>query len=116
MIRVGVAAAIGAAFFAPSAAAPARLGVVAREFRFQLSRASLKPGPAIVELDNFGEDVHDLRMRRIGGTRTYAIPETLPHGHAQLKVRLRPGVYRLWCSIADHRARGMHALLRVRLR
>jgi hypothetical protein len=114
VIRATAAAAIGAALFAPSADAPARLGVVAREFRFQLSRPSLKAGPAIIELDNFGEDVHDLRLRRIGGSQTYALPETQPHGRAQLKLRLRPGVYRLWCSVADHRARGMTAVLHVR--
>ena len=113
MIRLAAAAAIGAVFFAPSAAAPARLGVVAREFRFQLSRPSVKAGAVIVELDNFGQDVHDLRLRRVGGTRTYALGETGPHGRAQLQVRLRPGLYRLWCSVADHRARGMQALLRV---
>jgi FtsP/CotA-like multicopper oxidase with cupredoxin domain len=29
-------------------------------------------------------------------------------------VTLRPGTYRLWCSIADHRKRGMFASFRVR--
>ncbi|MDQ2983673.1 MAG: hypothetical protein M3R70_07090 [Actinomycetota bacterium] len=114
MIRAAVATAVGAAFFAPSAAAPARLGVVAREFRFQLSRPAVKAGPAIVELSNFGEDVHDLQLRRVGGSRTFSIPETKSHGRATLEVRLRPGTYRLWCSVADHRARGMQARFRVR--
>ena len=29
-------------------------------------------------------------------------------------AKLLPGKYRLWCSIADHRARGMQAVLIVR--
>jgi hypothetical protein len=109
--------AIGAALtalLAPASTAPARLGVTAREFRFSLSRTTLKRGPAIIELDNFGEDVHDLRLRRVGGTRTYRLPATKPGERAELDVRLQPGRYRLWCSIADHRARGMYAGFRVK--
>ncbi|HEY2940148.1 MAG TPA: hypothetical protein VGJ27_10070 [Gaiellaceae bacterium] len=97
-----------------AAAAPARLQVVAREFSLTLSRQKLKAGPAIVELVNFGDDAHDLRLRRIGGTRIRAIATVLPGGHAALRARLQPGRYVLWCSIADHRARGMHAPLLVR--
>jgi hypothetical protein len=103
-----------AGLVAPNAAAPARLGVTAKEFSFSLSRTTLKRGPAIVELDNFGQDVHDLRLRRVGGTRTYALAATKPGGLAELDLRLRPGRYRLWCSIADHRARGMQATFRVK--
>jgi hypothetical protein len=110
LVVVGVAL---AGLLAPNAA-PARLGITAKEFSFSLSRATLKRGPAIVELDNFGEDVHDLRLRRVGGTRTYSLPETKPGQRAELDVRLRPGRYRLWCSIADHRARGMVASFRVK--
>ena len=114
MIRVAAAALLGAVVLAPQARPPARVGVVAKEFRFQLSRSSIKAGPAIVELDNFGQDAHDLVFQRVGGTHVYSLSETKPHGRTQLHVRLRPGTYRLWCSIADHRARGMQALLRVR--
>jgi hypothetical protein len=109
--------AVGAAIvglLASATAAPARLGVTAKEFRFSLSRTALQRGPALIELDNLGEDVHDLRLRRIGGTRTYGLPETTPGGRSVLDVRLRPGRYRLWCSIADHRKRGMFASFRVR--
>jgi hypothetical protein len=98
-----------------AAAAPtARVQVVAREFSLTLSRQRLKAGPAIVQLVNFGEDVHDLRLRRVGGTRIRAIGTVPPGGHAALRARLQPGRYVLWCSIADHRARGMQARLLVR--
>ena len=93
---------------------PARVQVAAQEFSFALSRPSIKAGAAIVELANFGEDPHDLRMRRIGGTRIYATPVVQPGDQYDLVVRLLPGKYRLWCSIADHRARGMQAVLFVR--
>ena len=53
--------------------APARVQVGADEFSYALSRQSIKAGPAIVQLVNYGEDEHDLRLRRAGGTRTYRI-------------------------------------------
>ena len=98
MTRLVVVGAAVAGLLAPAAAPPARLGVTAKEFRFSLSRTALKRGPAVIELDNFGEDVHDLRLRRIGGTRTYGLPATRPGGRTELDVTLRPGIYRLWCS------------------
>ena len=114
MTKALAIAAVIATVAAPAAAAPARLGVTATEFRFSLSRTTLRRGPVLVELGNFGEDVHDLRLRRIGGSRTYGLPETKPGERRELAVRLRPGRYRLWCSITDHRARGMWATFRVR--
>jgi uncharacterized cupredoxin-like copper-binding protein len=93
---------------------PARLGVSATEFHLVLSRPSVKAGRVEIELQNDGEDVHDLRLRRIGGTRIYSVPRTKPGRNATVEVTLRPGRYRLWCSIANHRALGMQTVLRVR--
>jgi hypothetical protein len=67
-----------------------------------------------VELVNYGEDAHDLRLRRAGGTRTYALGKVRPGGRAILEARLLPGRFTLWCSLADHRRRGMSATLLVR--
>ncbi len=116
MRRALLAGAVVALVAGPAGAAPppGRLQVVAREFTFALSRAKLKPGPAIVELVNFGEDAHDLRLRRVGGARTYRIATVQPGQHARLRLKLLKGHYRLWCSIANHRALGMRATLLVR--
>ena len=94
--------------------APARVQVGADEFGYSLSRHSIKAGPAIVQLVNYGEDEHDLRLRRSGGTRTYRIGKVLPGGVGELEARFRPGRYALWCSLAGHRARGMSATLVIR--
>ncbi len=94
--------------------APARLQVGADEFRFTLSRSTITAGPAVIELVNYGEDAHDLRLRRIGGTRTYAVAEVEPGEVADLETRLAPGRFRLWCALPGHRARGMNASLLVR--
>ena len=67
-----------------------------------------------IELQNTGQDPHDLRVRRVGGTHTFTIPLTKPGARRDVALNLRLGRYRLWCSVADHRALGMQALLRVR--
>ena len=40
--------------------------VVAKEYSFALSRTHLKAGRAVIELANFGQDQHDLRLQRVG--------------------------------------------------
>jgi hypothetical protein len=95
-------------------AAPARVQVAAEEYSYSLSRPAIVTGPAIVELVNYGEDAHDLRLRRAGGTRTYVVGKVRPGGTAMLEARLLPGRFTLWCSLADHRRRGMSATLVVR--
>ena len=116
MKRLALAALVvlaGAAPVSASAPPPARLQVAAKEFSLTLSRAKLKPGWAIVELANYGEDPHDLRLRRIGGTVTRSIPLVQPGDQRSLQAKLLPGRYKLWCSVADHAARGMRAQLIV---
>jgi plastocyanin len=93
---------------------PARVQVVAQEFRFALSRQTIKAGWATIELRNGGEDTHDLRMRRVGGTRVYAWPNVPAGEVADRTFKFLPGRYALWCSIANHRALGMQATLVVR--
>ena len=97
-----------------AAPAPARVQVGADEFSYSLSRQSIKAGPVIVQLVNYGEDEHDLMIRRVGGTRSWRVTKILPGERATLAIRLRPGRYRLWCAVGDHRVRGMRATLRVR--
>ncbi len=94
--------------------APARLQVSADEFGVALSRSAIHGGPAIVELVNYGEDDHDLALRRVGGTRTYRLGIVHPGQTGALEARFRPGRFVLWCTLADHRARGMQASLVVK--
>ena len=113
-VAVVIVAALGLA--APAtAAAPARLLVGAKEFRLTLSRASIKAGPAIIQLANYGEDDHNLNLKRIGGTRVYKIATVSPGTDVgELDAKLLPGKYKLWCSLADHAARGMRVTLIVK--
>jgi hypothetical protein len=94
---------------------PARVQIVAQEFRFSLSRPAIKAGRAILELRNMGQDTHDLVLRRADGARIVVRwPETQPGGVVDREVTLKPGLYRFTCTVANHRALGMQALLRVR--
>ena len=93
---------------------PARVQVVAREFGYSLSRQTIKAGWAIIELRNSGQDAHDLRLRRVGGTRVYAFPVTQSGQTVDREFKLLPGTYRLYCGVANHRALGMQAALVVR--
>ena len=92
---------------------PARVQVVAQEFRFALSRQTIKAGWAVIELRNVGEDAHDLRMRRVGGKRVYLWPVTQAGDVVDREVKLLPGTYRLYCGVANHQALGMRATLVV---
>ncbi len=95
---------------------PARVQVVAKEFSLALSRVTIAGGTAIVELANFGEDPHDLRLQRVGGTKVYGWPVAQAGAVEDRTLRLVPGRYRLWCSLGNHRALGMLATLVVRAR
>ena len=96
------------------ASAPAsRVQVVAREFSFTLSRAHLHAGTAVIELDNFGQDPHDLRVRRLGARHIAGLGVVSPGARGELTVKLAPGRYSFWCSIANHRQLGMRTTLAV---
>ncbi len=93
--------------------APARMQVVAREYSFTLSRLNVRSGPAVIELDNFGQDPHDLRIQRAGSRHIAGLGEITPGSRASLSLDLPPGRYSFWCSVGDHRARGMQATVIV---
>jgi plastocyanin len=93
---------------------PSRVQVTAHEFSFTLSRQTVQPGAAIIELANFGQDAHDLRLQRNGARHVAGTPVVLAGGRYDLKLVLHRGRYTLWCSLANHRARGMTATLAVK--
>ena len=93
---------------------PARVGVSATEFHLTLSRPAVRAGVVEIELQNDGQDPHDLRVRRVGGSHTFSIPLVGPGDRRTVAIHVRPGRYRLWCSVANHAQLGMQATLRVK--
>jgi plastocyanin len=118
-VRRAAAAAAAAALVLPGAASsaktfPTRVQVTAKEFYYTLSSRSVKAGPSIIEFVNYGEDPHDMRVKRLGGTHLYKTPILQSGDYYDLSVPLSPGKYELWCSIANHRRLGMEAVLIVK--
>ncbi len=94
-------------------AAPSRMQIVAREYSFTFSRIHLRAGTELVELDNFGQDLHDLRVQRVGSRHIAGLGVVPPGGRGTLTVKLTPGRYSFWCAVGDHRRLGMQATLIV---
>jgi hypothetical protein len=118
-VRTLVVAVVALASFAApaAAAAPSRVLVEATEFRFTLSRTTVKAGPAIVQLAIRGEDPHDLRLappRGHAASQPATVPETLPGAVAEWRGKLTKGRWTLYCSLPGHKAAGMRTTLTVK--
>jgi hypothetical protein len=98
----------------PPSPAPERLGVVAREWSLTLSRTSLNAGVASVELQNFGEDAHNLRIERLDASGPQLDLPLAESGERQkASGTLAAGTYKVYCTLPGHDAQGMHARLTV---
>ncbi len=88
------------------------MAVNASEFALTLSRSTVPAGPVRVQLVNRGEDDHDLRID--GSERSWQYAVAGPGESRTRTLRLRPGRYRLICTLEGHEALGMHARLRAK--
>ena len=113
LVLIGVFVSLLAGSTGQAATYPARLGVTGDEYTLTLSRLKVPRGLVKIEFQNFGEDPHDLKLKRIGGTHTYSFPKVPAGGRATRTFRLAAGSYHVWCAVGTHRAKGMHAMLRV---
>jgi uncharacterized cupredoxin-like copper-binding protein len=115
---VPAAAAIATAPHRARSARSSSMLVYAQEWSLWPSRASLPAGKVYVQLDNRGQDAHDLRIRRlrhghmVGRTQGVAVTQSGGLSHATWK--LKPGTYELYCSLPGHLMRGMHTRIVVR--
>jgi plastocyanin len=105
---------------APSEPAPEpepeanRLSARASEYYWILSRPTVEAGTVTVELNNQGEDPHNLNLQREGdGGEPLRIPETDSLQRNVASFDLPAGKYRLWCSLPEHEEKGMHTTLTV---
>lgn len=108
---------------APAPAAPpssesepeiGHLGVKAVEYSYTLSRPEVSAGEVIVELNNQGEDPHNLVLEHEGTEDPkLEIPSTPSVSQASAHLTLAPGTYRLYCSLYSHESKGMVATLVV---
>jgi plastocyanin len=91
-----------------------RLAVKAQEYYYVLSRPKVKAGEVTVELNNQGEDPHNLNVQPEGAEgEPLQIAETDSLQRDVATFDLEPGTYRLWCSLPEHEEKGMHTTLIV---
>ncbi len=90
------------------------LGVKAVEWSYTLSRPEVSSGEVIVELNNQGEDPHNLVLeRKDSADPPLKLSPALPASQTSARLALAAGTYRLYCSLDDHAAKGMEATLVV---
>ncbi len=91
-----------------------RIAVKSNEYYFVLSRPKVRSGEITVELNNQGQDAHNLNLQLQGEEgEEFSIPETQSLQHSVAHFDLAPGTYRLWCSLPEHEEKGMHTTLIV---
>lgn len=91
-----------------------RLAVKSTEFYFVLSRPSVEAGEVTIELNNQGEDPHNLNLRLDGDEgEPHEIAETASLQRSVASFDLPAGKYRLWCSLPEHEEKGMATTLVV---
>ncbi|HEU0335929.1 MAG TPA: hypothetical protein VFR43_05200 [Gaiellaceae bacterium] len=114
-LLAGLVAAVALAGGQAQGAAPQRVQVTEDEWSLVLSRQRLRPGVALVEVFNIGQDAHDLVLRRNAkGAASVSVPKLDHFMRKTVRLKLVAGSYTLWCSLPRHRERGMVATLRVR--
>lgn len=84
-------------------------------FSFSLSRPFVVAGEVTVELNNQGQDPHNLNVRPEGGVEPpLEVGEAGPGESRVARFSLSPGTYRLWCSLPQHEEWGMSVELEVK--
>ena len=98
----------------PAPAAGTAVGIEEDEFTIRAYRKVVPPGLVRFNIENIGEDAHNLVVVRKGRVIKTS-PEIRAGDLYTLQARLRrEGRYRLLCTQADHLKRGMATRIRVR--
>ena len=87
-----------------------QLELEATEMRYTPDKIAVAAGEVPVVLRNVGLVIHDLRVEK----EPLLYVEALPGQTGTSTWRLQKGRYRIYCSLAGHRAAGMEGILEVR--
>ena len=97
---------------APPGTYPTRTNVDLDEWFVRSSYRTLAAGPIEFNVNNRGEDDHNLAVR--GGGREYGKLDVAPGESDTLTLNLGLGSYTLYCSLPDHEVAGMSVNINVR--
>jgi hypothetical protein len=105
----------GGANCANTASSPGRAAAYESEYQIQLSRPSVGCGTVILEQNTISAmDPHNLVLQKEGDpSPSYTYDELGPGSYTTQTLNLSRGNWVLYCSLLDHRARGMEVTLRV---
>jgi uncharacterized cupredoxin-like copper-binding protein len=84
------------------------VGVAGKEYKFTLSKKTVRHGTVTFKFKNTGKLAHDFK---IAGKRTKIIQPG--KSAAPLRVKLKKGKYKYICTIPGHADQGMKGTLRV---
>lgn len=84
------------------------VSVTGTEYKFKLSKKSVRHGSVTFKFKNAGKLTHDFK---IAGKKTKTI--TKGRSAAPLTVKLKKGSYRYVCTIPGHTDKGMKGTLKV---
>jgi uncharacterized cupredoxin-like copper-binding protein len=90
------------------AASATSVGVTGKEYKFTLSRSSVRHGSVTFKFHNAGKLTHDFK---IAGKKTKLILKG--KSAAPLTVSLKKGSYKYVCTIPGHADKGMKGTLKV---
>ena len=98
-----------------TASSPGRAAAFESEYTIQLSRPNVGCGTVILEQNTISAmDPHNLVLQKEGDpSPSYTYDELGPGTYARQTLNLSRGNWVLYCSLLDHRARGMEVTLRV---
>jgi plastocyanin len=91
---------------------PRTVPVVEKDFSIEPNAKSYEPGQYVFDLKNDGPSPHDLVVKG-PGVNDKRTPVINNGQTAQLKVRLEPGTYELYCSVPGHKQAGMDLKITV---
>lgn len=85
---------------------------------YTLSRQAVRTGQLRVQLQNKGEDPHDMDIQRVGPSgeplgEIVKVPVTEPGANTNATVTVEAGRYRMWCDLYSHAKEGMEATITV---
>ncbi|HEY2052563.1 MAG TPA: hypothetical protein VGH14_01360 [Solirubrobacterales bacterium] len=85
---------------------------------YTLSRQTVRSGRLTVQLQNKGEDPHDMEVQRIGPEgepvgEVVEVPVTEAGEQKTASLTVEAGEYRMWCNLFNHAKEGMEATVKV---
>lgn len=95
----------GGTAIVPDVAAGTTVLVMLETNSIAVREQAIPKGPAVLTIENRGDDVHNLFIEGPGVQRAAGDP--IPEGQSSTaEVTFQPGTYTLYCPILDHRTRG----------